>query len=110
VATDSGLSSRINLVILDGAHDFRSTFNTGPGRNWRASPSGARRRLRALCRRAKNRARDLNKSRDTNRADYSLSPFSALILLISASSSALSGASVSWMATFFKSPVNLNGT
>jgi len=26
---DSGLSSRINLVILDGAHDFRSTFNTG---------------------------------------------------------------------------------
>jgi hypothetical protein len=29
VAMDSGLSSRINLVILDGAHDFRSTFNTG---------------------------------------------------------------------------------
>ncbi len=26
---DSGLSSRINLVILDGANDFRSTFNTG---------------------------------------------------------------------------------
>ena len=29
MAMDSGLSSRINLVILDGAHDFRSTFNTG---------------------------------------------------------------------------------
>jgi hypothetical protein len=29
VAMDSGLSSRINLVILDGAHDFQSTFNTG---------------------------------------------------------------------------------
>jgi hypothetical protein len=29
VAMDSELSSRINLVILDGAHDFRSTFNTG---------------------------------------------------------------------------------
>ena len=42
MATDSGLSSRINLVILDGAYDFQSTFNTGPGRNWRrASPFGA---------------------------------------------------------------------
>ena len=29
VAMDSGLPSRINLVILDGAHDFQSTFNTG---------------------------------------------------------------------------------
>jgi hypothetical protein len=44
MAMDSGLPSRINLVILDGAHDFRSTFNTGPGRNWRASPFGASRR------------------------------------------------------------------
>jgi hypothetical protein len=26
VATVSGLSSQVNLVILDGAHDFRSTF------------------------------------------------------------------------------------
>jgi hypothetical protein len=43
-------------------------------------------------------------------SDYSLSPISALILLISASSSALSTASVSWMAIFFRSPVNLNGT
>jgi hypothetical protein len=41
VAMDSGLPSRINLVILDGALDFRSTFNTGPGRNSRASPFGA---------------------------------------------------------------------
>ena len=41
VAMDSGLPSQINLVILDGAHDFRSIFNTGPGRNWRASPFGA---------------------------------------------------------------------
>jgi hypothetical protein len=41
LATDSGLSSRINLVILDGPYDFRSTFNTGPGRNSRASPFGA---------------------------------------------------------------------
>jgi hypothetical protein len=42
VVMDSGLSSRINLFILDGAHDFRSTFNTGPGRNSRAGPFGAR--------------------------------------------------------------------
>ena len=42
--------------------------------------------------------------------DYSLSPISALILRISASSSALSTESVSWMATFFRTPVNLNGT
>jgi hypothetical protein len=41
VAMDSGLSSWNNLVILDGAHDFQSTFNTGPGRNSRASPFGA---------------------------------------------------------------------
>jgi hypothetical protein len=41
VATDSAIPGRINLVILDGVHDFRSTFNTGPGRNWRASPFGA---------------------------------------------------------------------
>jgi hypothetical protein len=45
VAMGSGLSSRINLVILDGAHDFPSTLNTGPGRNSRASPFGAKTRL-----------------------------------------------------------------
>jgi hypothetical protein len=53
-------------------------------------------------------------SRDTNRGwlrfDYSLNPISAFIFRISASSSGLSVASVSWMATFFKAPVNLNGT
>ena len=47
VAMDSGLSSRINLFILDGAHDFRCTFNTGPGQNSRASPFGANSRRRA---------------------------------------------------------------
>jgi FAD binding domain len=52
---------------------------------------------------------ELPPSRDTSRTLYSLSPISALILRISASSSALSAASVSWMATFFRSPVNLNG-
>jgi hypothetical protein len=55
----------------------------------------------------------MDKPRATDRAltsDYLLSPISALIRLISASSSALSTASVSWMATFFRSPVNLNGT
>jgi hypothetical protein len=45
-----------------------------------------------------------------SRSDHSLSPISALILRISASSSALSTESVSWMATFFRTPVNLNGT
>ena len=53
-------------------------------------------------------------SRDTDRGwlrfDYSLNPISAFIFRISASSSGLSVASVSWMATFFKAPVNLNGT
>jgi hypothetical protein len=41
---------------------------------------------------------------------YCERPISALILRISSSSSGLSLVSVSWMATFFKSPVNLNGT
>ena len=33
---ESGLSSQVNLVILDGAHDFRSALNIGPGRNLQA--------------------------------------------------------------------------
>lgn len=41
---------------------------------------------------------------------YSLRAMLARIRSISACSSAVSGASVSWMASFFKSPVNLNGT
>jgi hypothetical protein len=44
VAAGSGVSTRINPVILDGCNDFRSTFNTGPGRNSRASPFGAKSR------------------------------------------------------------------
>jgi hypothetical protein len=31
VATGSGRSSRVNLVILEGAHGFRSTLNTDLG-------------------------------------------------------------------------------
>ena len=49
-------------------------------------------------------------SRDCSILDHRLIPISALILLISASSSAVSTASDSWMATFFRSPENLNGT
>src|ERR1700733_12392640 len=41
---------------------------------------------------------------------YSLSAMLARIRSISPCSSAVSGASVSWMASFFRSPVNLNGT
>ena len=42
VATDSGHSSRVKSRHLDGAHDFRSTLNTGPRRNSRESPFSAK--------------------------------------------------------------------
>jgi hypothetical protein len=72
------------------------------------NPRSARAPIRRRNVKLSNAARRIEDTRSVGA--YSLSAMLARIRSISACSSAVSGASVSWMASFFKSPVNLKGT